>query len=216
MSSPLRGELRALEPASASPSQVPRCLGTARSDPSLLTVHTESQPFLSSSRPPSLDHVAQMCLLITTLGRPSLVATIKRSLHLSRFYTTKNSSSSLVLLHALSPSAVGILDAWNNFHEMIPQGATLPYKKTSRFENAHDYVASMKLSIAAKPICRTPTVLADIELHDIARAKQGEAKVDITLTLRPDLTGTVEARDPVTNGLMERVYNMPRTKNLLP
>lgn len=110
--------------------------------------------------------------------------------------------------HRRSPFAVGILDADHTFHEMIPQYTTLPFKATRRFETAFDYVTVMRLSVAQKGPFHPPVPVKDVTLQGIAGGKQGYCKVQVKLSLASDLTGVLEALDPITKAETEVSYRV--------
>lgn len=107
-----------------------------------------------------------------------------------------------------APTAVGVLDIGDIFHEIIPTGSLLPVRRKLRFENALDFATSMRLGVAQKSAFHSAIPVAELELHRTRCGKQGECQVDVTLSLEQDLSGTAEAYDIFTQSKIQISYQL--------
>ncbi len=123
-------------------------------------------------------------------------------------YLTPSQALTWTRVHEQSPTAVGIIDAWNAFHQLVPQGALLPATQHGRFESAFDNITTMRLSIAQRLAYHVPIPLAEVEMHGVKQGAQGQSRVHVTMVVERDLSGRVSAYDPDTKAVVETSFQL--------
>ncbi|KAK0301836.1 hypothetical protein LTR82_018102 [Friedmanniomyces endolithicus] len=124
--------------------------------------------------------------------------------------TSTPSSAELawVQLHQHAPTSVGIVDATNQYHELIASNSRLPTYGRKRFESVFDYTSTMRLSLAQRIGYHAPNILGDITLDGVRYAKAGDACANITIHLEQDLSGKAVAYDDHTKVTKEIVFKV--------
>ncbi|KAH9827233.1 hypothetical protein Tdes44962_MAKER03044 [Teratosphaeria destructans] len=92
------------------------------------------------------------------------------------------------LAHNRVAVAVGVLDAFDQFHEIIAAGSYVPTYGRASFESAFNSTTILRLGIAQRQTFHPPLLLGNLGLQGIAPAPAGCAKADVTIWLN-DITG---------------------------
>ena len=96
--------------------------------------------------------------------------------------------------HETSPASFGI-NGWFGYERFISPGTRLPCTKSVKLISALDYIEQDELQICGfLPTTRLRVGLAVLRVVGIRKAEKEKTKVEATMVLRTDLTGTFTAR----------------------
>jgi len=113
----------------------------------------------------------------------------------------RDASTQALLLVDVIPLSLGVECEGKHFAKVVPRNTSIPCKKTSEFTTVEDWQTEIDIRVFEGERSHTDgnNLLGEFSITGVQKARQGEAKVEVTFEVNANGLLTVTARDKETN-----------------
>jgi len=117
----------------------------------------------------------------------------------------RNAACDALVLLDVTPLSLGIELKGKRFSVLIPRNSSIPCKKSDTFTTTEDYQTSIEVCVyeGERPCTDGNRLLGEFTIHNIERAKHGEAQLEVTFALDANGILDVSAMDKKTRARAE-------------
>jgi heat shock protein 1/8 len=113
----------------------------------------------------------------------------------------RDAATQALLLVDVIPLSLGVECEGKHFAKVVPRNTSIPCKKTSEFTTVEDWQTEIDIRVFEGERSHTDgnNLLGEFSITGVQKARQGEAKVEVTFEVNANGLLTVTARDKETN-----------------